>query len=233
VGDLSKATAAKKHKVNLGGLDFEVGYLKMRTGGKLQAYINKLPKPNAVERVRPLLDGLASDVQKQLLLEAHKEDMAWPPQLMIDAASALRAMFTTPEGIAEFTFLMLKQSRDDLDDDKLRVIANDLDSQQFGTLFGIALGLDPEPYQTVPAAKPVRLVLVTDSALGDIVRGVLALAGVTYTDEMLQTAIDTIDLGNYGASVALKPETLDVPKGTIRSLTPSNGASAPEYASST
>ena len=218
---LVKATAPETVTVTLSGEEFKVGYLTMKAAAKLQAIIDKLPHPQHAA-ARDLAIGLAPEVQKQLVEDGRRQDMGWPPQLLVDPPAATFALLSSVNGQEELAFQILHQARPDLKDSKLRDIVAECDTEQFRQLYAAALGIRDLPDQVV-TPKARRMILISETNLVDYVQSLLARLGIDLVPDTISAIVASSAPAAYGTVLNIV-EGPEVPKGEIPPAT--NGAAS-------
>jgi hypothetical protein len=120
-------------EMEVGGKVLKFAQLRIGEIAKIQAWLDSLPNP--LDQIRPLIEGLAPDERKALLMEAQKELRSWPPQYGTKRGLEL---IGRPEGTKMFMRSALKRCQHNMTDLECDEITNSLEMDQLADIIEIA-----------------------------------------------------------------------------------------------
>lgn len=144
--DITKATQPPRI-VTVGSESFEVRPLTVARLGRLQDWLATQPGPNAVAKIKPILDGLHASVQLQLLREARQQDAEWPPELVYGGDDAFKPFMVSFAGQTELVRQMLG-----VDAEKAAKLADTMTTDEFLSLINAGIGSEQQPLWVTLAA---------------------------------------------------------------------------------
>lgn len=199
--------------------EFRVRRMTMRTAGKLQHWLNRLPRPDAAREAAELCASLHPDVQKQFMTDAMARDRAWPPQVLFSVPEALNEFLSRDGGSDELLLRLLEQARPDLTESDLKRFVESADPQTFDRALNASLDMG-----RVSEITPTRntLVLLDPNGLELLVRATATACGFTGEDEVLRGIVagvtGMVDLFGSVIRLDVAPDAVgaSLPKGEVR-----------------
>lgn len=154
-------------EVSILGNKFQVSQARMRDLSKLQAFLNRLPRPTAsVPDLSGLVDQIASGglnldpeaLKSHLeacrkmaaglidshLREARADAASWPPEIAGDTVGAMRALFGAEDGPFEMAFVALSRHQPTLDRATFQRLYDDMEPAEFGSIMRVFWSMDEE-----------------------------------------------------------------------------------------
>lgn len=198
VGNLADATLQKGSLTvvltdeNGAKESFEIRPLSMKAGGRIQAFIDNLPPPKAIQKAKEFLadcPGLSTETQQAYLSDAKDEDRAWPPSLLFNPPGALAAVMSHGDGGAFLMSCILEDCRPDLKA-RNRAFAESVDMPTFHKIIERAMGTAGTDGTVEPGKSD--LLILDPRGLEMLSRATLAAVGVDLSPDLVEQAVTAV-----------------------------------------